>query len=222
MLHVVASARQRVGGSSQGLPGMPSSAKGTTCRTITSLGLANNLRPWQRVRLDCAGPFQNAMFLVAVDAYSKWPEERTMNTTTAAKTMDVLREWFTTHGIPKQIVTDNGGQFTSEEFTTFNNGNGICHIHTAPYHPATNGLREQFVQTLKESLKVSHDDGHSLSQKISSYLLTYRTTAHATTEVPPCQLLMQRHLRIHFTLLQPDSESHVSAKQAQHKLAYDQ
>ena len=31
-------------------------------------------RAWQRVRLDFAGPFQNVMFLVGVDAYSKRPE----------------------------------------------------------------------------------------------------------------------------------------------------
>ena len=31
-------------------------------------------RPWSRVHLDFAGPFQDSMFLVAVDAHSKWPE----------------------------------------------------------------------------------------------------------------------------------------------------
>ena len=30
-------------------------------------------KPWQRVHLDFAGPFQGSMFLVGVDAYSKWP-----------------------------------------------------------------------------------------------------------------------------------------------------
>ena len=40
-LHVVAWARKRAGGSGQWLPGMPSSEKGTTCRTITSLGSAS-------------------------------------------------------------------------------------------------------------------------------------------------------------------------------------
>lgn len=30
--------------------------------------------PWQRIHVDFAGPFEGHMFLVAVDAYSKWPE----------------------------------------------------------------------------------------------------------------------------------------------------
>ena len=31
-------------------------------------------KPWQRVHLDFAGPFQGSTFFLAVDAYSKWPE----------------------------------------------------------------------------------------------------------------------------------------------------
>ena len=49
-------------------------------------------RPWQRLHLDFAGPFQGSMFLVCVDAYSKWPEVRVMSTTTVCKTVNVLRE----------------------------------------------------------------------------------------------------------------------------------
>ncbi len=30
-------------------------------------------RPWQRIHIDFAGPFHGAMFLVLVDAHSKWP-----------------------------------------------------------------------------------------------------------------------------------------------------
>ena len=51
-------------------------------------------KPWQRVHLDFAGPFQGAMFLVCVDAFSKWPEVKVMSTTTVSKTLNVLREWF--------------------------------------------------------------------------------------------------------------------------------
>ena len=31
-------------------------------------------QPWKRVHVDFAGPFQGALFLVVVDAHSKWPE----------------------------------------------------------------------------------------------------------------------------------------------------
>ena len=119
-------------------------------------------RPWQRVHLDFAGPFQGSMFLIGVDAYSKWPEVKIMSSTTVSKTLDVLREWFSTHGIPEHLVTDNGPQFIAEEFETFAKCNGIKHVKSAPYHPASNGLAERFVQSLKQSLKASQHDSRSL------------------------------------------------------------
>ena len=61
-------------------------------------------KPWQRVHLDFAGPFQGSMFLIGVDACSKWPEVRLMTSTPVSKTLDVLRDWFAAHGIPSQLV----------------------------------------------------------------------------------------------------------------------
>ena len=52
-----------------------------------------------------SGPFQGSMFLVAVDAHSKWPEVHVMKETTAAKTIDVLRIMFSSFGLPEQLVT---------------------------------------------------------------------------------------------------------------------
>ena len=59
------------------------------------------------------------MFLVCVDAYSKWPEVQVMSSTTVSKTLNVLREWFASDGILEQIVTDNGPQFIAEELDVF-------------------------------------------------------------------------------------------------------
>ena len=41
-------------------------------------------RPWSRVHLDFAGPFLGHMFLIIIDAYSKWLEVRIMNSTTSS------------------------------------------------------------------------------------------------------------------------------------------
>lgn len=69
------------------------------------------------------------------------------------KTLDVLREWLSSHGIPKHLVTDNSPQFTSDEFAVSTKRNGIKHVRSAPYHPASNGLAKWFIQLLKQSLK---------------------------------------------------------------------
>ncbi len=151
------------------------------------------------------------MFLVGVDTLSKWQEVRVMSTTTAVKTLDVLRE---------HIVTDNGPQFISEEFEIFTKRNGIKHVKSASYHPASNGLAKRFIQSLKQSLKASVHDGRSPSPACL-YLLSYRTTAYATTVVPPCKLFLQRELRTHLSLLQPDCERAVVDKQSLQKSTHD-
>ena len=74
------------------------------------------------------------MFLVAVDAHSKWPEVHLMKETTAAKMIDALRVMFSANGLPEQLVTDNGPQFIAEEFAMFAKLNGIKHIRSALYH----------------------------------------------------------------------------------------
>ena len=89
-------------------------------------------RPWQRVHIDFTGPFQGANFLVAVDAHSKWPEVKIMGITTTSKTIEVLRKVFASNGLPEHVVTDNGPQFVSEEFTQFVKENGIKHTRSGP------------------------------------------------------------------------------------------
>ena len=60
-------------------------------------------QPWSRLHIDYAGPFQGEMFLVLVDAYSKWLEVHVMKSTTSTATIEKLREIFATHGLPKTV-----------------------------------------------------------------------------------------------------------------------
>ena len=114
-------------------------------------------------------------------------------------------------------MTDSGSHFTSEAFKVM----GIHHLKSAPYHPASNGLAKRFIQSLKQSLKASVNDGCTLTQRLCSYLLAYRTTPHSTTGAPPCQLFMNRELRTRLSLLRPDRDSTVLDKQATQKSSHD-
>jgi len=64
-------------------------------------------QPWHRLHLDYAGPFMGSMFLVLVDTSTKWLDVVTMNSITSSVTIDKLQQIFSTHGLPKVIVTDN-------------------------------------------------------------------------------------------------------------------
>ena len=92
------------------------------------------------------------MFLIVVDAHSKWPEVLVMNSTTAEKTVSELRTVFARWGLPEVLVSDNGPQFTSSVFRDFMRANGIRHVTSAAYHPATNGLAEKAVGIVKQAL----------------------------------------------------------------------
>ena len=176
------------------------------------------LRPWQRVHIDFAGPFEGKMFLV-IHSHSKWGEVREMSSTTTLKTIEVLRELFSSFGLPEQLVSDNGPQFTSEQFVKFIQSNKIRHIRCSPYHPSSNGFVERFVRSFKEAMKASRNDGLSLRHSLANFLLCYCSMPQATTGQPPSSLFLGRSLRTTFDLLCPDIESKVVQKQAAQRLS---
>nr|XP_061835653.1 uncharacterized protein K02A2.6-like [Nerophis lumbriciformis] len=147
--------------------------------------------PWQRVHVDFAGPLENHMFLVVIDAHSKWPEVAVMKSTSSERTIEELRSIFSRNGLPQQLVSDNGPQLVSEEFKAFMEENGIQHIKSAPYHTATNGLAEKFVQALKKALK-SSPSTQTLNRRLNAFLLAYRNAPHATTKVSPASAMFKR------------------------------
>ena len=75
---------------------------------------------WQRIHADFARPFQGMIYLLVVDAHSKWPEMYDMHlSTTSQHTITVLRHLFAMYGLPLQLVSDNGPQFISSNFVEF-------------------------------------------------------------------------------------------------------
>ena len=113
------------------------------------------------------------MFLVVIDAFSKWLEVSPLSAATSTVMIQHLRSIFATHGLPRSFVTDNRPQFTSAEFEAFMKNNGICHIKSSPYHPASNGLAERAVQCFKESMK-KFPSTDSLETKLSRFLFWNR------------------------------------------------
>ena len=160
------------------------------------------------------------MFLVVIDAYSKWLEVRLMKSTTSQATIEKLREIFATDGLPITVVSDNGPSFTSHEFQQFLKGNGINHVTVSPYHPASNGQAERAVRVLNEGIEKMEEG--TMRTKLSRFLLKYRITPHTTAGVAPAELLMKRRLRTHLDQKQPRVVERVEDKQWHQKNAHDQ
>ena len=136
-----------------------------------------------------------------------------MTSTTSAQTILVLRAMFARFGLPKQLVSDNGPQFTSDELEQFLVCNGVSHIRSSPYHSSTNVAAERLVHTVKQALRSGCRDGLSMEKALASFLLRYRSTPHATTRVSPCSLFLGRKLRTRLDLFRPDVGARVVSHQ---------
>ena len=108
--------------------------------------------PMERVHIDFAGPYMSVTFFVLVNAYSKWPEVHIVKNMLAENTIDLCTDIFSLDGTPVVVVSDNSRTFTSHAFENFSKEMGFEHIRTAPFHSATNGQAERYVQTIKNAL----------------------------------------------------------------------
>lgn len=173
-------------------------------------------KPWQRIHVDFAGPFHGFMWLLIVDAKTKWPEMIKMKSTTASATITKLRGVFAVHGIPEQIVSDNGPQLTSKELAAYCKEMGITHVFTPPYHPNSNGQAERYVQTLKNAIeRCTYQQKGDLDTVVQRILFEYRTTPHPATGLSPAEALMGRNLRSKLDLVTPDPGATVIPKEKQ-------
>ena len=111
-------------------------------------------------------------YFVFVDYYSDFVEVSQLDDTTSATVRDFLKEQFSRNGIPDTLVSDNGPQFTSREFTDFSREWKFKHLTSSPYHARSNGKAESAVKIVKNIFKkaISNDKYPWLA------LLDYRNT----------------------------------------------
>ena len=158
------------------------------------------MRPWSKIALDIMGPFSCAPsnqknMLVATCFYSKWPEAYLTGEVTSTIIIRWLKHMFARFGLPEEIVTDNGPQFTSYQFIQFLKNSDIKHTRTVPYNPSANGMVERLNRSLKESVQAITISGEKWEEAVLIALHTYRTTQHRATEKTPAEMMLGRPLR---------------------------
>ena len=188
------------------------------CQSVSAVSTMSTIHPWEwpgkpwiRIHIDYAGPFNGKMYLIVIDSYSKWIEIIPTTSATAEATVTILREIFSRWGLPLMIVSDNATCFTSYIFTDFCKHNAIKHITSSPHHPSTNGLAERAVQVFKHGVKKITGD---IDTNISHFLLHYRSCPQSTTGETPSMLMMKRQIRTRIDILLPGRQNDVTLKQA--------
>ena len=119
---------------------------------------------------------------------------------------------FATHGLPKELVSNNGPHFMAQEMKDFRKSKGTCHCLSLPCHPASNGEVKRAVRTFKESIKTIKDEPGTAAEKLAHFLLSYRTTPHTATGCIAAELLVGKRIRTQLDMPQPDLSARMSEK----------
>ena len=90
--------------------------------------------PWERVASDLF-ELKDSTYLLTVDYYSRFAEVQKLNSTTSSRVITHLKSIFARFGIPAEMVSDNGPQFSSQEIKEFSENYGFKHIKTSPHYP---------------------------------------------------------------------------------------
>lgn len=109
---------------------------------------------------------------------------------TARPVVAALVEALRRHGVPEQLLTDNGKVFTARFglgpgpvlFDKVCHDNGIKHLLTAPYSPTTTGKIERFHKTLRAEFLTEHDRRHDGIEALQAAVDAW--VAHYNTERP--------------------------------------
>ena len=102
-----------------------------------------------------------------------------------------MKAHFARYGIPDTVISDNGPQFSSEEFQHFSKRWGFKHITSSPRHSQSNGMSESAVKTARRLVKralLAHEDAY-LS------LLDLRNTPTQGMTTSPAERMLNRRTK---------------------------
>ena len=134
---------------------------------------------------------QNIHILVCIVYVTKWIEAEELPWETEQATSYFLYvEIFTRFGIPREIVTDGGSQFTSKLIKSLIQKYHIKNIVTSPYHPQDN----RKLEGTNRVLEYPHTNNVQLHQRdwddrLLEGLWVYKTKLRGTTGLTPYQLV---------------------------------
>jgi transposase InsO family protein len=159
----------------------------------------SDYKRWERSRsmelwqMDVVGRFHLAdgtevKVVTGIDDHSRFCVcARVVARATARPVCEALQWALRTHGVPDQILTDNGKVFTARFgqgpgpvlFDRICANNGIRHLLTAPYSPTTTGKVERFHKTMRSDFLVDHDRVHAtiaeLQRALDEWVAEYNT-----------------------------------------------
>ena len=144
-------------------------------------------RPWQFVAADLF-ELNGKSYPVTVDYVSDFFELDHLRSTSSVYVIKKLKGHFAKHGIPEQLVTDNGPQFVSRDFLKFSKEWNFEDRTSCQHHSQSNGKAESAV---KQAKKILLKCGKTGSYAFLA-LLDHRNPPPANMQISPAQRLFSR------------------------------
>uniref|UniRef100_A0AAR2M2K3 Gypsy retrotransposon integrase-like protein 1 n=1 Tax=Pygocentrus nattereri TaxID=42514 RepID=A0AAR2M2K3_PYGNA len=157
--------------------------------------------PFSRIAMDVVGPLPrsrtgNRYILVISDYASRYPEAFALRKVKTRQIANALIQLISRVGIPREVLTDLGTNFTSKQLREVFSLLGIKGLNSTPFHPQTDGLVERFNKTLKCMLKkFVSETGADWDTWLPYLLFAYREVPQASTGFSPFHLLYGREVR---------------------------
>ena len=133
-------------------------------------------------------------FLTYVDRFTGWPHiVRTRRSTSSHDVIVQLRRLFSDVGVPSELVTDGGPQFSSHKFSKFEFCErwGVRHQMSSPHYPQSNGHAEASVKAMKSLIAKTTMNGDLDMDAFRQALLEWRNTPDASGRSPAQKLYGQ-------------------------------
>ena len=92
-------------------------------------------------------------YLCIVDYHSKFPVIKTTEDISADSLILTCKIIYSEYGLPKKIISDSGGNFISDKFTTFCRSLQIHQAFSSSYNHLSNGQVEACIKLIKKTLK---------------------------------------------------------------------
>jgi len=135
---------------------------------------------------------------VCTDYVTKRAEAKALVRETEQTVVNFLfEEIFVRYGVPREIVTDQGTQFTSRLVQEITKKYQIKHRRSTPYHPQANGQVESTNKTLEGIMtKIVATNRKNWANKLNEALWAYRITWKDTTGFSPYQLVYGKEVML--------------------------